>query len=275
MVFEIPIPRKNFDTFVNYTGSMAAYLTPAKSDARTRLLAAWNAALDRLIADPKLGTDDRLVAVNACLRKAALAILVVSLGTPIDASAASLSASTFTPIKAPECITDPSTAFFSENVAPAVPPHPSLPSEHFYIVARYLGDDAIAAAASFDYSRFPVDYAWPPARGEAITGFSVPDPKPVWQRAHSFTATMDTSSAFQIYCRDAGSFINTWTYPPQTITGGGAHTIYGYSFNNPPPPAIYDASPGTDFVLQAVSKSRGTSIGPTPHRRRNRCPSGK
>jgi len=54
-----------------------------------------------------------------------------------------------------------------------------------------------------------------------------------------------------MHCYDAGSYINTWTFPRMAITGGGAHSIYGYSFDAGQLPAIYDGSPGTDFVLQA------------------------
>ena len=172
-------------------------------------------------------------------------------GASVPALAADVYASSFTPIMAPECVTDPSTSFFVENVAPAIPPHPSLPSEHFYLVVRYLGDDAIAAAPNFDFSRFPDDYAWPPGRGRALTGLAVPEPKSAWQRATHAASDLDSSSAFQLHCYDAGSFINSWTFPSQTLVGGGPHSIFGFSFNNPPPPAIFDGNPQTDFVLQA------------------------
>ena len=181
----------------------------------------------------------------------AAAMFVCLLGAGGAARAANIFASTFTPIKAPECVTDPSTAFFVENVPPVIPQHPSLPSEHFYLVVRYMGDNAISAAPSFDFSRFPDDYGWPPGRGKALTGLAVPDPKSAWQRASRPFADLDNSSAFQLHCYDAGSFINSWTFPSQPLVGGGAHSIYGFSFNNPPPPAVFDANPGTDFVLQA------------------------
>ena len=66
------LARKNFDTLANYAGSMVGYLTPAKSAARTRLITAWNAALDRFITDSSLATDDRLSAVNAKIELAKL-----------------------------------------------------------------------------------------------------------------------------------------------------------------------------------------------------------
>lgn len=64
--------RENFDLLANYAGSIAAYLAPAASPGRSRLTAAWNAALDRFIADPAIATDDRLVAVNAKIELAKL-----------------------------------------------------------------------------------------------------------------------------------------------------------------------------------------------------------
>jgi hypothetical protein len=86
----------------------------------------------------------------------------------------------------------------------------------------------------------------------ALTGLSVPDPKDAWQRASHVNATPDDSSAFQLHCYDAGSFINTWTFfNDSSISGGGPHSIYGYSFYDAQAPLIYDGDPGTDFVLQA------------------------
>ena len=66
------LARENFDTFAYYAGSIAAYLTPAQSAERARLIATWNVALDRFIADTRLATADRLVAVNAKIELARL-----------------------------------------------------------------------------------------------------------------------------------------------------------------------------------------------------------
>ena len=86
----------------------------------------------------------------------------------------------------------------------------------------------------------------------ALTGLSVPEPRDAWQRASHADATVDDSSAFQLHCYDAGSFLNTWTFPYDlSITGGGPHSIYGYSFYDASTPPIYDSNPATDFVLQA------------------------
>ena len=57
--------RENFDILANNAGDMAGYVAPTPSPARSKLTATWNAALDRFIADPAIGADDRLVAVNA------------------------------------------------------------------------------------------------------------------------------------------------------------------------------------------------------------------
>jgi hypothetical protein len=156
-----------------------------------------------------------------------------------------------TAIKAPECIADASSAMFAQNVQPDLPPHPTLPIGRFYQIVRYMGDNSIDAPVATDFGRFPDSYAWPPFRGMALTGLSVPDPKSVWQRASSTDATVDTSSAFQVHCYDAGSFINTWTIPQIIVRGGGPHTIHGYSFDDARSPALFDGNPVTDFVLQA------------------------
>jgi len=80
----------------------------------------------------------------------------------------------------------------------------------------------------------------------------VPDPKAAWQRASQPDATLDDSSAFQLHCFDAGSYMNTWSFVSNpTVSGGGPHSIYGYSFDHATTPSIYDSNPATDFVLQA------------------------
>jgi hypothetical protein len=170
----------------------------------------------------------------------------------MSAGAADLANAQATPIKEPECIGDPSSLFFSENVAPAEPPHPTLPIGHYYEIVRYLGDGSVGTPVSFDFGHFPQSYAWPPFRGMRLTGLTVPEPKALYQRAGRVDADTDNSSAFQLHCYDAGSFINTFTFPHlPNSPAGGAHSIYGYSFDAAQLPPIYDGSPGTDFVLQA------------------------
>jgi hypothetical protein len=156
-----------------------------------------------------------------------------------------------TPLKEPECITDASQSFVVQNGARLGEAWHALPDDRYYMVVRYLGDDAVAAAPAFDFSRFPPSYGWSAVRGHALTNFAVPEPKSAWQRANSANADVDTSSAFQLHCYDAASYLNTWTFPYTTIAGGGPHAIYGYTFNQRPPPAIFDSNPATDFVLQA------------------------
>jgi len=109
----------------------------------------------------------------------------------------------------------------------------------------------VAEAPSFDFARIPASYGFVPFRGLPVTNLSVPDAKSSWQRARRADADLDNSSAFQMHCFDAASYINTWTFPYRAVSGGGAHAIYGYSFNGTTQPAIFDADPGTDFVLQA------------------------
>ena len=64
--------RENFDLLAYYAGNIAALVEPAPSPARSKLVAAWNTALDRFIADPAIAVDDRLVAVNGKIELAKL-----------------------------------------------------------------------------------------------------------------------------------------------------------------------------------------------------------
>ncbi|TMH60884.1 MAG: thioredoxin family protein [Betaproteobacteria bacterium] len=57
--------RENFDTLTEYADKIAGFATAPKSPERGRLVAAWTAALDRLVADASLSTTDRLVALSA------------------------------------------------------------------------------------------------------------------------------------------------------------------------------------------------------------------
>lgn len=57
------LARQNFDTLTEEPASIAAFVTPPKSAARVRLVAAWTGALERLVADPSLSTADRLGAI--------------------------------------------------------------------------------------------------------------------------------------------------------------------------------------------------------------------
>ena len=57
--------RENFDTLTEYADKIAGFVTAPKSAERDRLVAAWTAALNRLVADASLSTTDRLVAVSA------------------------------------------------------------------------------------------------------------------------------------------------------------------------------------------------------------------
>jgi len=169
-----------------------------------------------------------------------------------------------TALKGPDCISNASHIFFSEDVTPAEPPHPALPIGSYYMVVRYLGENSVSAPASSDFGHFLQSYPWPPIRGAALTGLDVPEPKESWQRASHPDATLDDSSAFQLHCYDAGSFLNTWTFPYTTINGGGPHSIYGYSFYDANTPLIYDSNPATDFVLQASIEIPWLAAWPDP-----------
>jgi thioredoxin-related protein len=59
------LARDNFDTLTEYADKIAGFVTAPRSPERARLVVAWSAALDRLIADPTLWTADRLAALGA------------------------------------------------------------------------------------------------------------------------------------------------------------------------------------------------------------------
>ena len=86
-----------------------------------------------------------------------LAIFVLALcsfdGAP---RAADLVNASFTPVKGPDCVTDASKSFLAQGV---LPPNPPVPYDQFYLVARHMGKDAVAAAPAADFSRVPDDYA--------------------------------------------------------------------------------------------------------------------
>ncbi|HEY8623549.1 MAG TPA: thioredoxin fold domain-containing protein [Casimicrobiaceae bacterium] len=76
------LARENFDLLVYYPREVANRVTLPKSPERARVVAAWNAALERLVADPSLSTADRLSVVNA---QVALAKLDAPKATLADA----------------------------------------------------------------------------------------------------------------------------------------------------------------------------------------------
>ena len=158
---------------------------------------------------------------------------------------------TVSALKAPDCVENTSDTFVSQNFQRTQPIQPVLPNTNFYMLVRFLGNTPLSYTSGFDFSKFPDDYGDPSLRGAPLTSLRLPDPVPAWQRAGRPDATLDNASAFGVHCYDASSFINTWTFPQENIVNAGPHSIYGYSFNDPPPPAIFDGNPATDFVLQA------------------------
>ena len=59
------LARDNFDLLVYYPKEVSGLVTLPNTAERQRVVGAWNAALDRLIADASLSTADRLAAVDA------------------------------------------------------------------------------------------------------------------------------------------------------------------------------------------------------------------
>ncbi len=58
------LARENFDLLVYYPREVTSLVTPPKSSQRARVVAAWSAALERLIADRSLSTADRLSVID-------------------------------------------------------------------------------------------------------------------------------------------------------------------------------------------------------------------
>ncbi|HEY3178409.1 MAG TPA: hypothetical protein VGL25_05965 [Casimicrobiaceae bacterium] len=183
-------------------------------------------------------------------RSVASAVAFLALLLDLSSSAADLHKAVPTPIKAPDCIGDPAQSFFADDVLPTEAPQ-AVPNGRYYLVVRYLGKDAVASPADYDFGHFSVSYPARELRGFPVTGLTVPAPASTWQRARLADATVDDSSAFQIYCDHAGSFINSWTFPNRPVTGGGPHAIYAYNFDSRSWPSIFDDKPATDFALQA------------------------
>src|SRR5205085_4998779 len=72
-------------------------------------------------------------------------------------------------LKAPDCLQDVYGAFFSQNEQQTEPIHPVLPVSNFYLLVRYLGDNAIGAAPEFNFALFPDTYGEPSIRGQPLT----------------------------------------------------------------------------------------------------------
>jgi thioredoxin-related protein len=65
LLAEPKFARDNFDVIVYYSSNISKAYTQPRSAERAKLDAAWNTALDRLVADTTLSTADRLSAVDA------------------------------------------------------------------------------------------------------------------------------------------------------------------------------------------------------------------
>ena len=66
-----------------------------------------------------------------------LATLLASAGPP--AWAADPFHFSATPLKAADCVANPSASFFTQNIELAEPPHPTLEIDRYYFMVRYLG----------------------------------------------------------------------------------------------------------------------------------------
>ena len=190
--------------------------------------------------------------------------ILAACGAVDVAVAADLLSFQATPIKGPECVTDTTGYFYAEDELTPDPETAMPPLSHFYLVVRNMGLDAVAASPSYDFGRLPADYPAPGLRNAPLTGLSIPEPRASSQRSTRVGSTADDSSAFQMHCYDAASFINTWTFPYANVPGSGAHSVYGYDFHDPPPPAIFDDNPATDLVLQVSVEVPWVALWPSP-----------
>ncbi|MDY7227841.1 hypothetical protein [Hyalangium rubrum] len=187
------------------------------------------------------------------LRISRLAAALVSCAlfmTVTPAHSADVYNSQFTAIAAPECIMDwDITGRFKVRLTQNEPyPAPTL--NRFEMAVRYIHDVNTPITTNFGHlGTLPV------------TNYNPETPYSTdwwrWQRG-KLNTDANTTSGFQLKCADVGSFINTWTFPYQTIIGGGPHTAYGYTFIDPQlsPASIYyapqafDWNPATDLMLQ-------------------------
>lgn len=65
VVADPQVARANFDILTNKASDLASYVTLPRSSERAQLIAEWNGALSRLVADASLSTADRLTVVIA------------------------------------------------------------------------------------------------------------------------------------------------------------------------------------------------------------------
>ncbi len=211
-------------------------------------------------------TEDVYSVLRTRLATCAIACcsVLAAFGVARIASAADLLSFQATPIKGPECVTDTAGYFYAEDEL-APDPATALPAlPHFFLVVRNLGLDAVAASPAYDFGRLPRDFEAPSLRNAALTGLTVPEPRASWQRSTRGNSTINDSSAFQMHCYDAGSFINTWTFPYAAVPGSGAHSVYGYEFRDSPPPPAFDDDPATDLVLQVTLEVPWVALWPSP-----------
>jgi hypothetical protein len=107
---------------------------------------------------------------------------------------------------------------------------PILQDDQFHLTVRHLGDPGtpqlygeVSNAVSWDVGQY--------------TGFSAPYPMTYWQRGYYDYGPPTGSSAFQAYCYDVGSMINTWWFPHTAhIEGGGPHSVYEVRYSYPTTP---------------------------------------
>jgi hypothetical protein len=140
------------------------------------------------------------------------------------------------PIKVADCLTNVDDRFIAHDTAAGY--YPATPLDKFYLVVRHMGVNSVSTPITSDFGSLGAT---------PITNFHPPAPYGSWQRGKA-DSNANYVSGFQMHCRDVGSFINTWTFPFETIIGGGPHSFYSYDFSIPHP--TFDANPATELVYQ-------------------------
>ncbi|MDC0711045.1 hypothetical protein POL68_21415 [Stigmatella sp. ncwal1] len=122
---------------------------------------------------------------------------------------------------------------------------PILTDNHFYLNVRHMGDPGSAELAGEVANLVTWDAG-------QYTGFTPPFPYENWQRGYYNYGPPTGSNAFQAYCYNIGSMINTWGFPHTVpVTGGGPHSVYEVRYSNPVTPWRTASS---ELTLQANIK---------------------
>ena len=156
----------------------------------------------------------------------------------------------FSAIQGPECIADTAGRWVSA-LTQAQSDSPAPPPKKFFMAVRYVHAIDTPITTNFGQRNGQPVTNFDPEAGLAAKDYGR------WQRG-KLDGDAGATSGFQMKCDDVGSYIDTTTFPRQTLVGNGPQAAYFYDFRDPADPAtlaklppVFDADPATDFVLQA------------------------